>query len=138
MELVYDNQMQSVENADPSTILGGGSIVIHEVKSGKPTSQTARTTDVALAPVAPIVEFGLQAFPNPSANQFSIKLESSNTVDPITLRVTDLAGRVVRLVQGLTAGQTLQLGNEYRPGIYIVEMIQGSNRKQLKLLKQPN
>jgi hypothetical protein len=31
--VVYDNQIASVENADTTTTLGGGSIVIHEVKN---------------------------------------------------------------------------------------------------------
>ena len=47
-------------------------------------------------------------------------------------------GRTVELLWNVTAGQTLQLGSKYRPGMYIVEMVQGTNRKQLKLLKQPD
>ncbi len=48
----------------------------------------------------------------------------------------DLSGRTVELLWNITSGQTLQIGRKYRPGMYIVEMIQGNNRKQLKLIKQ--
>ncbi len=38
--VVYDNQINSADNADATTVLGGGSIVIHEVKtSGKNKSR---------------------------------------------------------------------------------------------------
>ena len=30
VEVVYDNQMDALEDADPTTALGGGSIVIHK------------------------------------------------------------------------------------------------------------
>jgi hypothetical protein len=134
---VYDNQA-GADNADltqASTILGGGSIVIHEVKAGKQTAQLARTQEMEIGAT---VEFGLKAFPNPTTSKSNIKLESNNYTDPITLLISDQSGRVVRLIPGLTAGQTIQLGSEYKPGVYFIEMIQGSNHKQLKLLKQPN
>ncbi|WP_066403007.1 MBG domain-containing protein [Flavisolibacter tropicus] len=132
--VVYDNQLGSADNAELTTVLGGGSIVIHEVKSNKSVA-LARSQEMDITST---VEFGLQAFPNPTTAQFNLKLESNNTTDPITLRVSDLSGRIVRTIPSLTAGQTLQLGSEYRPGVYIIEMIQGNSRKQVKLIKQPN
>jgi hypothetical protein len=47
-------------------------------------------------------------------------------------------GRTVQVIQNLATGQTVQLGSEYRPGIYFVEMLQGNQRKQVKLLKAIN
>jgi hypothetical protein len=106
------------------------------------TTSTATVQQLAAAPeqieLAQAAKFNLTAFPNPSASYFNVKLESSNATERITLRVIDLQGRVVRLMQNLTAGQTVQLGSEYRPGVYFVEMIQGGNRKQLQLIKRIN
>jgi hypothetical protein len=48
----------------------------------------------------------------------------------------DINGRTIEVRNNLNVGQTLRLGGDYRPGIYIIEMIQGNNRKQLKLMKQ--
>jgi hypothetical protein len=49
--------------------------------------------------------------------------------------VLDVSGRTVRVIPNLAAGETVQLGSEYRPGIYFVEMVQGSNRTQIRLVK---
>jgi hypothetical protein len=80
--------------------------------------------------------FNLTAFPNPATSSFNVKLESSVTTDRIQMRVMDINGRTIEVRNNLNAGQTLRLGGDYRPGIYIIEMIQGNNRKQLKLMKQ--
>jgi hypothetical protein len=80
--------------------------------------------------------FNLTAFPNPATSSFNVKLESTVTADRIQLRVMDINGRTIEVRNNLNAGQTLRLGGDYRPGIYIIEMIQGNNRKQLKLMKQ--
>jgi hypothetical protein len=84
----------------------------------------------------PMNTFNLTAFPNPAISSFNVKLESSVTADKIQLRVMDIQGRTIEVRNNLNAGQTLRLGGDYRPGIYIIEMIQGNNRKQLKLMKQ--
>jgi hypothetical protein len=85
-----------------------------------------------------IVPLALKAYPNPSTNKFTVNVQSSNREEKIQVRVMDLNGRVVELFNNLSANQTLQIGSNYRPGMYIVEMIQGNERKQLKLIKQPN
>jgi len=36
----------------------------------------------------------------------------------------------------LVMGKTFKLGENYRPGIYLIEVIQGKERKTLKLIKQ--
>jgi hypothetical protein len=79
--------------------------------------------------------FGFTAYPNPSRTQFSVRLESSDRSATISLRVLDVSGRTVRVIPNLAAGETVQLGSEYRPGIYFVEMVQGSNRTQIRLVK---
>jgi hypothetical protein len=49
-----------------------------------------------------------------------------------------MSGRTIQQFNNLSPNQSLQIGSNYRPGMYIVEMIQGDNRKQLKLIKQAN
>jgi len=77
----------------------------------------------------------LKASPNPGNSQFTIKIESGNTKELLTLRVVNLLGRVVEVRNNIFAGQTLQIGNKYPPGFYFVEVIQGKNKKQIKLIK---
>ena len=53
----------------------------------------------------------------------------------MSIRVVDVLGKVVEVRNNIFAGETLQIGNNYRPGIYFVEVTQGNNKKQLKLIK---
>lgn len=129
--LIYDNNKDLSNNADPATALGGGSIVIHENNSKK---ARLAADGVVVTEVTP--EFSLRAYPNPSTSQFTVQIESSNRNEKIEVRVMDLNGRVVEMFHNLSANQTLKLGGNYRPGMYVVEMIQGNERKQLKLIKQ--
>ena len=138
---VYDNQVASADNADltsSGTSLGGGSVIIHDnAKGNSAASTSSRTLDVA-RPTTPMVredKLTVSAFPNPSFSQFNLKLTSSNSTDAITVRVVDLMGRLIEVRQNLFAGETVQLGQAYSSGTYFVDVIQGNNRKQLKLIK---
>ena len=81
-------------------------------------------------------KFDVKAFPNPSQSEFTLKIESDNQKDAISLRVMDMLGRTVQTFTNLTAGQTLQIGGNYKIGIYFVDVMQGDQHKQIKLIKQ--
>jgi hypothetical protein len=134
--------------------LSAGSHEINAYYSGdsKFMISSGKTTQLVNLPIAssanprvvdnasPVKEkiFELAAYPNPTTSQFNVKLQSSNTSDAISIIVYGINGRIVEAKQKLNAGQTVQLGALYRPGVYIVEMIQGKERKQLKLVKVPD
>jgi uncharacterized repeat protein (TIGR03803 family) len=80
--------------------------------------------------------FDIKALPNPSSNRFTLKVESDNIKEKLKVRVVDVSGKVIEVKTNVFAGQTLQIGSNYRPGIYMVEAIQGKERKTLKLIKQ--
>lgn len=75
------------------------------------------------------------AVPNPSATQFEITVSSANTKEPITLRIYNADGRMME-TRSVTAGQKLRIGGAYRPGIYLVNVVQGGGKTSLKLVKQ--
>jgi Lamin Tail Domain/Bacterial Ig-like domain/Secretion system C-terminal sorting domain/Endonuclease/Exonuclease/phosphatase family/Calx-beta domain len=77
----------------------------------------------------------LYALPNPSATDFTINIQSGNASQKISLRVIDILGRTIEKKDKLQPNSTLKIGNNYYPGIYIVEITQGINRKQIKLIK---
>jgi hypothetical protein len=120
--------------ADPLP-LGGGNI---QIRTGAALSTQSVTMNNIVQEQATDVKFGLKVAPNPTSAQFNVHLESSNTTEKISLRVFDASGRTVQVLTNLYAGQTVQLGNTYKPGIYFVEMLQGNSRKQMKLLKAVN
>jgi uncharacterized delta-60 repeat protein len=77
----------------------------------------------------------VKVFPNPASGYFTLQLQSGNSA-PAALRVTDILGRVVEAKAGVAANSTLQLGTNYRPGVYYVEVVQGSDKRIVKLVKE--
>ncbi len=79
--------------------------------------------------------FGVIVSPNPSQEQFTLLVKSSNLTDKIDIRISDVMGKVLETFSNIQAGDAVQLGSKYRAGVYIAEITQGSNRKSYKLIK---
>ena len=73
-------------------------------------------------------------YPNPSKGAFSIQIDGSST-KRASVRVSDLSGRTIEERTNLSPSQVLTIGDNYRAGMYNVEVTQGSVKKQLKLVK---
>jgi hypothetical protein len=74
------------------------------------------------------------ASPNPSPDQFHIVLQSKSDA-VLSLKVVDLAGRIVEVREGIAANTTLEIGSTWRAGIYFVDVVQGDQKLRLKLVK---
>ncbi len=48
----------------------------------------------------------------------------------------DIAGRVIETREGLSSNQIVQIGKGYKPGLYLMQVMQGSRREVVKLIKQ--
>ncbi|MDQ6608209.1 MAG: T9SS type A sorting domain-containing protein, partial [Bacteroidota bacterium] len=129
-----------VNNKTQMMNLSGGNLVVHSgfnlgSASTNPATMTVKAQDPIVVPQ--IVEYlAATAYPNPSASQFTIHVQSSNTKDAITMKVVDMYGRLMETRSNLSDGQTLQVGGAYRSGIYLIELIQNGKHKQVKLIKQ--
>jgi len=75
--------------------------------------------------------------PNPSHQYFTLTVQSGSD-KPVNVNITDLSGRIVEVKNGVSAGGTLILGTNYRPGTYVCELRQGNDRVILQLIKQAN
>jgi hypothetical protein len=87
-----------------------------------------------------VTEAGLleaTAFPNPARQSFMLQLKC-NSNKPLQLLVFDAAGRLVQSIQNTGISTTLMIGSEYRPGVYYAEVVQGNQRRLLKLVKEAN
>ena len=71
---------------------------------------------------------------NPSLAEFTLIVRGNNE-QPITMRVTDLNGRLIDLNNKISNGQSVRLGYTYRKGVYLAEFSQGGHRKVVKLMK---
>lgn len=78
--------------------------------------------------------FSVQVIGNPSTSFFTLKLQSQRT-QAIQLRVTDATGRMVDSRANNQPNSTVQIGHNYAPGTYFVELMQGADRKVVQLMK---
>jgi hypothetical protein len=131
--LLYQSDCNgSIVSLAPLTNLAKGNIQIHTLgaKAGAITLRDGQSSQTATAQV-----FELRATPNPTRSYFTVQLP--NVINSaVNVRVIDILGRVVETRQNLAAGQTLRIGSGYKPGVYIVEVTQGTIVKQLKLVKE--
>jgi hypothetical protein len=81
-----------------------------------------------------VEELTVQVSPNPASVSFKF-LVYSKSDSPVTIRITDAAGRIVDGIKGLTIGMPVTLGSKLVSGSYVAEVIQGKERKIVKLIK---
>jgi hypothetical protein len=77
----------------------------------------------------------VDVMPNPSSSYFTLRIRSMDEKTPVTLRVTDLSGRVTAVQQGIIPGSSVKTGTELKAGVYFAEVMQGNDRKVIKLIK---
>ena len=96
--------------------------------SCEPGTARARSTDVRETDLA------IKVLGNPSPNHFDIQIRGKAD-NNIRLTVYDNMGRVIETKTSLSSNQTVRLGSSYRSGIYLVEIVQGTQRQTLRLVK---
>ena len=79
-------------------------------------------------------ELKVTVMPNPTTTYFTLKLESKYET-PVELRVMDASGRVIDAKSKIGANSTFQIGHSYSSGTYYAELIQGTKRKVVQLIK---
>ncbi|MDP3667496.1 MAG: LamG-like jellyroll fold domain-containing protein, partial [Sediminibacterium sp.] len=79
-------------------------------------------------------ELKITVMPNPSTTYFTLKFESKYQA-PVNLRVMDVNGRVVDAKSKISPNSTIQIGAGYTSGNYFAEMMQGTQRKVIQLIK---
>ncbi len=101
---------------------------------GVMTSSTTRAGDPMTGSLT-TESFAISGYPNPSRTGFSIKIDGLST-EKASIRVTDMTGRLVEERSNISANQVLKVGDNYRAGMYYIEVTQGNNKQNLKLVKQ--
>ena len=79
-------------------------------------------------------ELKVTVMPNPSTTYFTLKLESKYATD-VNMRVMDASGRVVDAKSKIGSNSTIQIGHNYSSGTYYAELLQGTKRKVVQLIK---
>jgi hypothetical protein len=130
--IFYDNQFGASDAALPTQAVGANSSI---VISGTNVTQSAITqkAEMEAAPEKTSLGIELTAYPNPSANNFSVFVQT-NAKEKIMMQVVDMYGRVIE-TRNVTAGSIVKFGDRYRPGTYFVRVINGKEQKALTLVK---
>jgi len=76
----------------------------------------------------------VQAYPNPTATEFRLQLNGYSK-DKVVIIVTDILGRKVYQSEG-TGKQQFIFGNKFNSGLYNVQVIQGNDKKSIKIIKE--
>ena len=78
----------------------------------------------------------VRVYPNPSTNYFTLNIETGYDKEKISVRLIDVAGRIMETRNNLSGSEVLKIGNNLKAGLYIAEIRQGNSTRQIKLLKQ--
>jgi uncharacterized delta-60 repeat protein len=76
--------------------------------------------------------FNIKAYPNPFMNQITLALSNENINSDIM--VYDMTGKLIQQVS--TQETTLEIGNNWSKGVYLVQIVQGQETKNIRMVKQ--
>ena len=114
----------------PSTTVAGTEYRIRIKSSESPFNGTDNGYPLTIQQ-----QFIVNASPNPSRTSFGLSTEGISG-EKIQITVMDAFGRMIETINGgFIKGGFLQLGANYRPGTYMVQIIQGNEKVVLTLIK---
>ncbi|MEO6539346.1 MAG: HYR domain-containing protein [Ferruginibacter sp.] len=78
--------------------------------------------------------FRVFAYPNPTTSDFSIQVTSKSN-EPVTVRLLDVTGVIKGVGMNNPKTNIIKVGADLPRGTYYAEVIQGTNRQMVKLIK---
>jgi hypothetical protein len=80
-------------------------------------------------------KLSVKVMPNPTSYYFTLGLKSLSK-EKVKLTVTVIAGRIIEQRTDIPANSTVQFGDQYHPGVYIAEFLQGNDKVTVRLIKE--
>lgn len=118
--------------------IGTGSVQDHllhgDMLGSCPASTLLVTKNKEGATIEEMSKLAARVSPNPSAAYFTLIIDASYS-DRMSLRVTDILGRVLEVKDNVRPHQSYRIGNNYRPGIYFIEVTDGKEKQVIKVVK---
>ena len=99
------------------------------------TTSIKNATDALASPDVKATDFSVKVASNPTSNYFSI-IAKSNSNSPVAVIVTDNQGKLVERIPNVSPNSTFQVGQQYKPGFYIISVVQNGKSQTIKLVKQ--
>src|SRR5688572_11999452 len=132
--IIYDNQPGASDATLPIQAVGANStVVISGTNSSLTSANTNQKAEMETTVEEIEGELDVIAFPNPSATNFTLRVRSKS-VDKIAMQVTDMYGRMIE-TRNINTNTVIQFGDRYKPGTYVVRILQGKEHKEIKLIK---
>jgi hypothetical protein len=125
-------------------LIARATAIMNAMKNGTTDCGSTLSTSTSAAPKAMFKndkevlaeKMSVSGYPNPSAGYFTLQVRSNLNRLPVIVRITDQLGRSVEVRRNVASNGTfLRIGDHYRPGVYYVEVTQGSERVVMKLVK---
>lgn len=92
--------------------------------------------DVKVVPTQEYISDKLEVkvYPNPSTTQFSLQVKSDRK-ERINMRIVNILGSKVSSRE-VMPNEIIRFGNDLKKGLYYVEIVQGTKKKIIKIIKQ--
>jgi hypothetical protein len=113
-----------IDNSAVATHLSKG-CSLGQCVAGRST-QSITTTEAS--------KLSIQILPNPSNNYFIVTIKSSDN-SPVSIKVMDIQGKAIEQRTNIKSGDLI-FTDKFSAGVYVAEIIQGSNRKFIQFVKQ--
>ena len=112
----------------------GSSIRTTRVKlSACATTFTTTNNPTAKAVISDVVAFDAVVYPNPTNSSFNLKVTATK-LGMVKIRIMDMQGRMVKQAT-MQSNEIKTIGQELRPGNYIMELMQDQQVKAIKVIK---
>ena len=95
-----------------------------------PSAEYQRT----FGPAESLQELSATVRPNPSTQNFNLYISGNN--QPADVKIFNAVGQLIETRSNLRPGYPLNLGNNYRSGLFYAVITQGNSKVILKLIKQ--
>jgi len=134
LAVVYDNQAGAAENADATTAIGGGSIVIQQATTKK-SERVADAADMFTG-----VQASFKAYPNPVRDNTTIEFAFAQD-ETYSLEVYNVQGELVKKLPGGQAKANTPVQVKWdaanaAAGVYIVRLVTNSGVQNLRMVRE--
>jgi hypothetical protein len=76
----------------------------------------------------------VKVFPNPTTLSFNLHVTADGSKSIIHTRLLDLQGRVMKTIL-INPNENISLGAELKPGVYMLEVLQGEEKRVVRVVK---
>jgi hypothetical protein len=82
-----------------------------------------------------MIDFDVKTWPNPTSNDFNLRVATDNKLDKVDVQVMDITGKRVHS-NTFDSALSYKFGESLQAGVYFVRISQGEYNKTSRVIKQ--